>query len=223
MSEAERIPVVEALKHPGRLRIGLGLPSRDEVKMDYTLSLLGLGIVSSLIAEFVPLNPRSCYVQINRDDIVEAAIQERCDAILWIDADMEFPSNGLLRLLSHKVDIVGGTYVRRSEPYDQLMGKRVDGVAALAMEGLEEMVHIPAGFMLTKVDVFRKMPRPWFWLTLNEKTGKVDLGDDYYFCAKAREHGYKIWCDQALTAELVHHADVGLRAPRPKTFAAAAQ
>jgi hypothetical protein len=207
-----RVPVGEALKRPNRHRVMLGLPTRDEVKMDYALSLTGLCVTSALMCELIPANPRSCYVQCNRNDIVLAAFEHQCHYIMWVDGDMEFPNDGLIRLLSHNVDIVGGLYVRRDEP-STLMGKRLAGSGPLAMEGLEEMERIPAGFMLTKMDVFRKIKPPWFWLTLDETTGKIDLGDDYYFCKKARDAGFAVYADNGITAQLVHHGDAALRAP----------
>lgn len=211
-----RIPVAEALNNPTRPRIALGLPTRDEVKMDYCLSLMGMCVDMSLFATFIPLNPRSCYIQCNRNDIVKEALAQGAHWIMWVDADIEFPQDGLRRLLTHQVPIVGATYARRAPPY-QLMGAAVDRSKSLPMEGLAEMLHIPAGFMLTSTDVFRKLTPPWFWVT-HHANGEADLGDDYYFCAKAREAGYSVLCDTRLSSELRHHADIGLgpsQAPFP--------
>jgi hypothetical protein len=40
------------------------------------------------------------------------------DWLLWLDADMDFPADALIRLLRHNVDIVGGDYRlrRRASP-----------------------------------------------------------------------------------------------------------
>jgi len=46
------------------------------------------------------------------------------------------------------------------------------------------------GFTLVKLDVFRKIPRPWFFYTPLE--GTILLGG-LLFYNKAREHGYDIW------------------------------
>lgn len=205
-----RVPVADALTCPGRPRVMFGLPTRDEVKMDFALSLAGICVRSCLVVDISTANPRSCYVQINRNDIVKEAFKQQCEWIMWIDADIEAPIDGLLRLMSHNQDIVGATYVRRSEPY-QLMGRAVGRKTALPMEGLVEMSHIPTGFLLTRVEVFRKIEPPWFWVT-HHPNGDVDLGDDYYFCDKAVKAGISIWLDTALTAEIKHHGDVGIGA-----------
>ena len=39
------------------------------------------------------------------------------DEILWVDTDMQFPEDALLRLLAHDKDIVGCNYRTRTPPY----------------------------------------------------------------------------------------------------------
>lgn len=211
-TERKQISVAEALTRAGRPRVMFGLPSRDEVKMDYCLSLCGMMVRMAIAVEIMPANPRSCYIQINRNDVVRSALEHRADYIMWIDADVEsLDPDAVMRLLAHNVDIVGGTYARRSPPY-QLMGRKLDrSGSAVSLEGLERMEHLPAGFLLTKTSVYQKIAPPWFWVT-HKPDGSADLGDDYYFCDKAIKAGLTVWHDAAVTANLVHHASVGLKA-----------
>lgn len=185
-----------------------GLPTREMVHTDWALSLVGVAVRSCFMVEFSTANPRSCYVQTNRNDVVEAALQQQCDFIFWWDPDIEAPADSLLRLLAHDKDIVGGTYIRRSEPYG-LMGKATSHVGALPLEGLIEMDFLPGGFLLTKTSVYRKMEPPWFWLT-HHPNGRVDLGDDSYFFDKAKKAGFRAFMDPSITAQLKHHTDVGI-------------
>lgn len=212
------IPVGQHLKTPGRPKIIFGLPTRDMVHMDFALTLASTFIDLCLMTAILPANPRSCYVSCNRNDIVLAALENEADWIMWIDSDIEAPMTAVRRLLSHDKDIVGGTYIRRSAPYQTLMGQMKDRGRVMPMEGLVEMTHLPTGFMLTKVDVFRKLTPPWFRLTWKENgTPEPDLGDDYFFCDRAMKAGYQIWCDAAVTSELAHHCDIGLR-PQQQQF-----
>jgi hypothetical protein len=76
---------------------------------------------------------------------------------------------------------------------------------------------IPMGSCLIKTDVFRNLPRPWFYWTLGRdpsmlkgdisygiQTGKGTRGcsEDLYFSLLARKHGYRLLCD---TANVVRH------------------
>src|ERR1700674_689243 len=181
------IPVSEALKKPGRPRVMFGMPTRDMVHMDFALSMMEAVATSCLAVEILPANPRSCYVQCNRNDVVNSAFDNHADWIWWVDSDIEAPGTALLRLLGWQKDIVGATYIRRSEPYESLLGEPVNKSGFLPLEGLEEMVRIPTGMLLTKVDVFRAFEPPWLWLTWDKAKRQVALGDDYYFCAEARK------------------------------------
>ena len=51
-----------------------------------------------------------------RNSIVETAIKDRCDYVMFIDGDMRFPKDALTRLLKHNKDIVGVNATTRSEP-----------------------------------------------------------------------------------------------------------
>lgn len=208
-----KVTVPEALGR--RPRVVLGMPTFDEVKADFMMSLLGAISYSCLALEFSPANPRGCYVQVSRNDIVFEHINTTAEWIMWIDRDIEFERDAILRLMAdavtHKLDIVGATYVRRSPPY-RLMGKPIQEGAFLPMEGLVEMEWMPAGFLLTRMDVYRRIKAPWFWLT-HGPDGHCDVGDDVYFCMRAREAGMKIFCDTELTSKIRHHNDVGLAPP----------
>lgn len=123
--------------------------------------------------------------------------------LFQIDSDMTFPPYVLGKLLSHQKDIVGCTYVRRSEPFD-VLGRTINPVAPKNYDtGLIEMQALPTGILLVKRDVFRKFPKPIWRIVADESIGRSH-GEDYYFCAKARELGYKIWLDVDLSKEIGH-------------------
>lgn len=48
--------------------------------------------------------------------------------------------------------------------------------------------------LLIHRDVLEKMAAPWFKNLWNEEYTTY-LGEDFYFCDKAREAGFEIWCD----------------------------
>ena len=45
---------------------------------------------------------------------------------------------------------------------------------------------------------------PYLLKRITRAEGEKILGEDYYFCERAREAGFEIWCDGDLSRELAH-------------------
>jgi glycosyltransferase involved in cell wall biosynthesis len=187
-------------------RVMLILPSSVMVHMNFTLSLALMAAGTSMSGIRLGfMNPRGIYIQKNRWRSVKKSLELGCEYILFIDSDMSFPPDALVRLLKADKDIVGANYVRRSPPYDSLAkanGGDQDVSGVVVVDGL------PTGLLLIRSSVFDKLPQPWFDVTWNDEDF---LGEDYYFCNLAREHGFKIWMDCDLSAEVVHWGEMGFR------------
>jgi GT2 family glycosyltransferase len=103
----------------------------------------------------------------------------------------------LERLLSHNKDIVGANYNRRSYPSQSLtLFKCLAGTYynKELPKTLFECDAIGTGCLLIKADVFKKISKPWFFYGAEDRM----IGEDIYFCEKAKEAGFKIWCDPNL-------------------------
>lgn len=149
----------------------------------------------------VIITTKGAYVEDNRNGCVQCALDTGIpfDYLFWMDSDMIFPRDTLLRLLAHGKDIVGANYRVRTPPYGYA-GRYLNGdESKLLVPGLHEMEHLPTGLLLTKFDIYRKMSYPWF------KPGTHhEARDDVYFCHEARKLGYQLWCDHDLTFEVGH-------------------
>jgi len=151
-------------------------------------------------AGMLPIATSGCYIEDNRNGLVNFFLNSKIPLthVLWIDTDMQFPEDGLLRLLAHDKDIVGANYRTRTPPY-ACAGIYEYGDTETMKPGLRKMRQIPTGFLLVKFEVFQKLPFPWFKPGLHN-----EARDDVYFCRLAQEHGYDIWCDNDLSKEIVH-------------------
>jgi hypothetical protein len=128
--------------------------------------------------------------------------------MLFIDADMIFPSAALKTLLYHDKDIVGGLYFNRRPPYPPIL-MRANDPSWFSEESLlghwydyprEQLVEVDAtgcGFMLVKTDVFAHVysgdPASPGWF--DKLPG---LSEDYSFCVRAIEKGFKVFVDTHL-------------------------
>jgi hypothetical protein len=57
--------------------------------------------------------------------------------------------------------------------------------------------------MLVKRQVYEQMPRPHYSVTWNDDYSNM-VGEDIFFCEKAREHGYEIWVEKTLSNSIGH-------------------
>lgn len=138
--------------------------------------------------------------------------------ILFIDSDMTFPREGLVRLLSHEKDIVGAFYNRRKPPYDTV-GHLLDN-PDVSKGGLHKADIMPHGFVLIRLDVFDKLPPPWYRESYDPSLGTEDdpdgtLGEDVMFSRQALAAGLNMWCDADLSFETGHIGDIEVPCLRP--------
>jgi hypothetical protein len=148
------------------------------------------------------------YVEHNQNFLCQAAIDQHADALLLIDSDMTgaftVPERLYQRLRSGGRDILGCDYRCRAVPHF-MNGKKLDGTRATGEEtGIEEYDFLPAGMLLIARRAILGIGYPWFFNTYGEKRGDF-VGNDVNFCRKAREKGFKIWCDHDLSNEVFHN------------------
>lgn len=145
-----------------------------------------------------------------RNRLADSAVKADAKYILWVDSDMVFDADTLERLVK---DIQGKDFVtalcfRRRPDYDpciyQKIGyKKVDGdevtpIAETYMDypknSLFEIEGCGFACALMKVSMYSK---------IKEQCGTPfapvpGFGEDISFCIKARECGYKLYCDSSI-------------------------
>src|ERR1700761_6717423 len=181
-------------------RVSIAVPSGDLVHADFAMAYAQLCLASAGL----PLQlttVKSAIVAQARNNGVELARKFNADYIFFLDSDMVFPPTALFRLLLHARDIVGATYTKRVAPFE-VLGTKVAEQPAAASGELLEMQRIPTGCLLIKMSVFDKLAQPYFRFDVDANNAIV--GEDYVFCDKAREAGFRIWCDAALSREMGH-------------------
>jgi len=149
-----------------------------------------------------------------REKLVEVALKEGCDAVLFIDSDMRFPADTVEILLSREQPIVGVNAVTRRKPVLptalNLKVERQDGkvvrhkwekVDSAGKEGIEPVSAIGFGVTMIRKEVFQKMPRPWF----DVGWGKAGIvGEDVHFCIRAMDAGFQPYVDHSLSKFIGH-------------------
>lgn len=122
--------------------------------------------------------------------------------LLFIDDDQTFGPDALMRLLGHHRPIIGATILGKYPPYEPwffLMeeGNKLRRATCKEAAGSRvlEVGAVGTGFMLIQRPVLEAIGDPWFE---GGKLGAEGVGEDVYFCLKARSLGYRAFVDTGL-------------------------
>lgn len=139
--------------------------------------------------------------------------------LMFIDADVGFPTDAMYKLISHDKDVVGGIYPKKTFEPDYVFNPNKNS----EREGdLIEVEDIGTGFLLIKREVIQKMfdnfpklkyknninigndAEPFMYALFDthlDEQGNY-LSEDYTFCERWRSLGGKIYADTSI--ELTH-------------------
>lgn len=174
------------------MKIAIGLSVGDSIKSKT------LATIFSIVKKYPNTDliiKQSCYVHKNRNDIVEEALKGNYTHLFFIDSDMCFAPQVLERLLDRNKDIVGANYYKRNPNKETVIKFMEDGklVGKTTPQDLFECATIGTGCVLIKMEVFRTMEKPYF--DFKDDIIKEEVGEDVFFCLKAKRYDYKVWCD----------------------------
>jgi FkbM family methyltransferase len=127
------------------------------------------------------------------------------DYLFSVDSDISFPSNTLLKLLSHDKDVVSGLYIQRKpglhilEIYERNQQGGVTNMPYEKLKGrsLVEIAGCGFGCALVKAEVMREIGYPQFKYH-SAVEHRHTVSEDVDFCRKALDKGFKIWADTSV-------------------------
>lgn len=142
-----------------------------------------------------------------RNDLVEKALEISATSLIMMDTDMVYHPQTITKLLSHKLPVVGALCFRRYPPFDSIVLRKVnineqydsyESVEEWEEGELLECDATGAGCLMFDMEVFRKLPYPWFKF-VKQENGAV-IGEDIGFCQDLKKAGYKIFVDTSVPA-----------------------
>ncbi len=180
------------------------MPVSDSVAMKAkTAHSIGCAIIRSpgLIVDFIL--KISCDVVANRTALVKEAIERGATHILFVDSDMQFPSDAITKMLAANKDIVGVEYNKRKFPLEPVFEYSPNRIS----HRIYQADVVGTGLMLIKLSIFEKMTNdPWFTFGRNSQ-GETTVGEDVWFCNVARDAGFEVWVDP--TIKVYHLGEFG--------------
>jgi len=140
-----------------------------------------------------------------RNEIVKSAQEHKVEWLFFLDTDVLIPPDTIPRLLSHNAPIVSGVYYTRAPPIEPCVWKEVlpSGKQPIQYNPGEiiQADFVGAGCLLIHMSVFDHIKKPYFEWTLGfEDPDDLTKGrsEDFEFCKKVRERGYKILVDTSV-------------------------
>ena len=193
------------------MNLAICIPARDEVHAGFAKDL---AVLSAKWYASVPAGVRfdihmvsGTLIADQRMKLVRMALDGGADYILFLDSDMRFPSDVIVSLMRHNLDIVAANYATRRLPVKTVAFKNFQKLEYVTSDssktGLEEVDAVGMGCMLIKANVFRTMAEPWFQIGYSPDW-KAFVGEDMYFCREAQKVGFKVYIDHDVSKQVRH-------------------
>jgi hypothetical protein len=185
--------------------------------------LEGILTIASKGIKVTPLSEEgNAMIAHGRDVLCARFLDTDATDLVFLDHDVTFQGEDLVKLVEHPVDIVAGIYPQRRDPPNYSV-RFIDGVKELWADpetGLLEVAGVPAGFLRITRDCLIKMtlayPEKRFrdhhcphgfahalWDNIHE--GDLYFGEDYSFCERWRRIGGKVWADPEIELGHIGH------------------
>lgn len=183
----------------------IAVPCFDMVHTDFMESVINLEKPEGSYFTRV----KNTMVYVARNIIAANAIENGFDRVFWLDSDMVFKPDTLMKLsadMDKGLDFVSGLYFTRRPPikpvvYSELWWQKTEnGIDSGAKnmweykDGLTECAATGFGCCLTSVPLLKRV-----WEKFGSPFTPLDgMGEDMAFCLRVIQMGEKLWCDTSV-------------------------
>lgn len=196
--------------------------------------LVTAGYLTSALATRTTLLERginNCWVTISGESLIQRARNEiaarflaweKATHLVFVDADIAWEAEDLVRLLAHDEPVVCGLYPKKTYPLDYAFHPRLDELGQSRTHprsGAVEIENAATGFLCIKREAFEALkavcpkieragqtapehlPHLYNFFPVEVEDG-ILWSEDYGFCRRWRSLGGKVWADT--TIKLTH-------------------
>jgi hypothetical protein len=155
-------------------------------------------------------------IDLARCQMASDALAAGCQETLWIDADTGFHPDAVEQLRAHAEPIICGIYPKKGKR--ELAIHALPGTAEILFGkrgGLIEVQYAPTGFLLVRRTVYERIRQQLALPVCSAGTGRPlvpyyaplvrpdgdgwwYLADDFAFCERARQCGFRIMADTTI-------------------------
>jgi len=195
-------------------RVFIAIPTTSDISAETVYSLFGAKeeLLKNGIGSELAICAYDCHVDDQRNSLVQEFLESKCDTFVFIDSDVHFDPEDLVKLVKYDRDVVAGVYPKKSED-PEFPVRFLGGELWTDQDGLMEVASVPTGFLKIKrkvlellyisvpkyasrFDVNRKIKTPLIFE--RRLDGNIRWGGDYEFCQKWKKTGGKIYVDPCM-------------------------
>ena len=197
-------------------KILIAVPCMDQVSARFAQSLATLKKVGQCTVSFL----MGSLIYDSRNRLAGMAVEMEADYILWLDSDMVFLPDTLERMMKvldehPEIDILSGLYFRRGTPFTPVLFSKLEVNEEGTLEWADvdplpdelfEIAGCGFGCVLMRTECLLDLAAKegggmWFSPIAN-------AGEDCAFCIRARNGGYKIYCDPTIECGHMGYAPI---------------
>lgn len=194
-------------------KIFFATPTYDgKVHAPYLLSLSNTGLLleRAAIPFHIQINIGGSLIVCERNNLIHQFMKSDCTHLFFIDSDLGWSPRSVLEFIKFDKDFIAGIYPDRVMKNFTFRPIFNENGSVVVREGLIESEYVPAGFMMIRRNVIEKMYE--FYKDLHYTSDDeyfpsgVALfnteifenrfwGEDFVFCRRVRNAGFKILVD----------------------------
>lgn len=196
-------------------KVFIAIPAYDG-KMAVGTAMALISNINELHAAGIKAQVKSeegnCYITTARNSLTRMFLETDCTELIFVDTDMWFEDKAMLKILQWDKDIVCGVYPKKKDEPDYtarpFINDETGKLISDPLNGLIELDAGPTGLMRIKREVIETLIKknPHLEYATNDGKQEFDLfecvlkdkvwwGEDYAFCHKAREQGFRIFAE----------------------------
>ena len=180
--------------------------------------LLGASALEGLDVHMLPVKNTAFPRGKARNLLAKDMLESDCTDLLFIDSDINFEPDDVLRLMAWGSDpkkgIVAGVPRTRSTDKVYIADLEYDANGELTMNGmgLVRATRVATAFMLVRREVFETLAQKHPEWDYDDKrsnrrlnavfdfkvTDEGYMGEDFLFCDRARAEGFEVWIDPTI-------------------------
>jgi hypothetical protein len=157
--------------------------------------------------EVIPYYSNDLYIDRSRNMIANLFLDSDCDNLIFVDSDLSFDDDAMLKLLKYNKDVVAGIYPYKKKNEDYPVTLKFDNQNNCKEEetGLVYATRVPTGLMRIHRRVFNfdaeedeRGIKQFFQTGMVFKDDPNWWGEDAYFCKKVIDEGFEIYIEPRL-------------------------
>lgn len=151
------------------MRLGIATPTRRQPSAAWLSSVLASAAVLRAAGhDLVVRIEQGCpYIDAARQKLLREHLDDGCDAVVFVDDDLGWQPDALLRLIEADAPVVAGDYrfKKPDEAYMGMLAAGPDGKPVVRADGCVRALRVPGGFLMVRREAVETFARQYPELT----------------------------------------------------------